>query len=276
METILEILLSFIFNFAVVFTIIRFIYYPQTRNKDYIFTFFAFNTIIFFVLRLLSSINLSIGLGFGLFAIFSVLRYRTNPIPIREMTYIFIIIALPVMNSVLLSENGFSPLLIANLLILIVLFAIEKGWGFKFDICFGYTIRPIGHIWNPLYFIKKKTLGDIPLDEWEDYFGEEQAKRMKKLYEIKNGYTAKYSVYNPWYGKYWFVLRLPKWIPTLYFSFNTPWKSFYIGNKAYRIDPFENDMSWTNKKDEERARRLQPEDLYYALCPSLSIRSGRS
>ena len=132
METILEILLSFIFNFTVVFTIIRFIYYPQTRNKDYIFTFFAFNTIIFFVLRLLSSINLSIGLGFGLFAIFSVLRYRTNPIPIREMTYIFIIIALPVMNSVLLSENGFSPLLVANLLILVVLLAIEKGWGFKF------------------------------------------------------------------------------------------------------------------------------------------------
>lgn len=127
-----EILLSFAFNFIVVFAIIRFIYYPQTRDKDYVFTFFAFNTIIFFVLRLLSSINLSVGFGFGLFAIFSVLRYRTNPIPIREMTYIFIIIALPVMNSILLSENGFGLLLAANLLILLVLFIIERGWGFKF------------------------------------------------------------------------------------------------------------------------------------------------
>ena len=132
MDALSELLLNFAFNFAVVFTIIRFIYYPQTRNKDYVFTFFAFNTIIFFVLRLLSSINLSIGLGFGLFAIFSVLRYRTNPIPIREMTYIFIVIALPVMNSILLSENGFTPLLIANLLILVVLFIVEQGWGFKF------------------------------------------------------------------------------------------------------------------------------------------------
>jgi len=132
MEPFAEILLSFVFNFIVVFTIIRFIYYPQTRDKDYVFTFFAFNTIIFFVLRLLSSINLSIGFGFGLFAIFSVLRYRTNPIPIREMTYIFIIIALPVMNSILLSENGFVPLLVANLLIVLILFIIERGWGFKF------------------------------------------------------------------------------------------------------------------------------------------------
>jgi len=132
MDTFIDFILSFGFNFLVVFTIVRFIYYPQTRDKDYIFTFFAFNTLIFFVLRLLSSINLSVGFGFGLFAIFSVLRYRTNPIPIREMTYIFIIIALPVMNSILLSENGFGYLLAANLLIILVLYAIERGWGFQF------------------------------------------------------------------------------------------------------------------------------------------------
>ena len=82
MDTIIEILLSFGFNFLVVIAIVRGIYYPKTKDKDYIFTFLAFNTIIFFVLRLLSSIDLSVGFGFGLFAIFSVLRYRTNPIPI--------------------------------------------------------------------------------------------------------------------------------------------------------------------------------------------------
>ncbi len=97
---------SFGFNFGVAFFIVRFIYYPQKRDKDYVFTFFAFNTIIFFVLSLLSSIDLSVGFGFGLFAIFSVLRYRTHPIPIREMTYLFIIIALPVLNSILMHENG--------------------------------------------------------------------------------------------------------------------------------------------------------------------------
>ncbi|MFC2064258.1 DUF4956 domain-containing protein [Chloroflexota bacterium] len=132
MDTIIETLLSFGFNFLVVIAIVRGIYYPKTKDKDYIFTFLAFNTIIFFVLRLLSSIDLSVGFGFGLFAIFSVLRYRTNPIPIREMTYLFVIIALPVMNSILINQNGIEQLLIANLLILVVLYAVEQGWGFKF------------------------------------------------------------------------------------------------------------------------------------------------
>ena len=132
MDTVIEILLSFGFNFLVVITIVRGIYYPKTKDKDYIFTFLAFNTVIFFVLRLLSSINLSVGLGFGLFAIFSVLRYRTDPIPIREMTYLFVIIALPVMNSILTSENGFSLLWVANLLIILVLYALEQSWGFRF------------------------------------------------------------------------------------------------------------------------------------------------
>ena len=133
MESVSDILLSFGFNFIVAFVIVRYIYYPQTRDKAYVFTFIAFNTIIFFVLGLLSSINLSVGFGFGLFAIFSVLRYRTNPIPIREMTYLFIIIALPVMNSILLSENGFGQILLANLIIIAVLHIIEQGWGFQFQ-----------------------------------------------------------------------------------------------------------------------------------------------
>jgi len=131
-DTFIETLLSFGFNFLVTLVIVRGIYYSKTRDKDYIFTFLAFNTIIFFVLRLLSSVGMSIGFGFGLFAIFSVLRYRTNPIPIRQMTYLFVIIALPVMNSILISENGFDQLLLANLIIVLVLYAIEQGWGFQF------------------------------------------------------------------------------------------------------------------------------------------------
>lgn len=116
----------------IAFVIVRFIYYPKTKKRDYVFTFLTFNTIIFFVLSLLGSINLSVGFGFGLFGIFSVLRYRTDPIPIREMTYLFVTIALPVMNSILVSDNGFAQVLLANLLCVLVLFAVERGWGFKF------------------------------------------------------------------------------------------------------------------------------------------------
>ena len=132
MDTLLRLLLSFLFNFLIAFVIVRFIYYPKTKDREYVFTFLTFNTIIFFVLSLLGSINLSVGFGFGLFGIFSVLRYRTDPIPIREMTYLFVTIALPVMNSILVSDNGFTQVLLANLLCVMVLFAVERSWGFKF------------------------------------------------------------------------------------------------------------------------------------------------
>lgn len=121
------------FNLAVALLIVRLVYYPFTQNKTYVFTFVAFNTIIYFVLCLLTSVDLSVGVGFGLFAIFSVLRYRTDPMPIREMTYLFIIIALPVMNSVLVSNGDFAKLPVANGTIVVLLYVLEKGWGFQFE-----------------------------------------------------------------------------------------------------------------------------------------------
>ena len=84
----------------------RFIYYPLRHDKNDVFTFVAFNTVIFFVMTYLANAQLSVGVGFGLFAIFSVLRYRANAISTREMTYLFILIALPVMNSVLMEPAG--------------------------------------------------------------------------------------------------------------------------------------------------------------------------
>lgn len=121
------------FNLAVAFIIVRFIYYPLTQNKNYVFTFLAFNTVIYLVLGLLTSTDLSVGVGFGLFAIFSVLRYRTDPMPIREMTYLFVIIALPVMNSVLISDGNIWQLLAANGLMVALLYLLEQGWGFHFE-----------------------------------------------------------------------------------------------------------------------------------------------
>jgi hypothetical protein len=81
-------------NLAVAIVIVRYIYYPLTQNKNYVFTFLAFNTIIYFVMSSLTSVEIGIGVSLGLLAIFGVLRNRTDPIPIREMTYLFIVIAL--------------------------------------------------------------------------------------------------------------------------------------------------------------------------------------
>lgn len=126
-------LLSFAFNLLVAVILVRFIYYPSTHNKRYVFTFLAFNTIIYFVLSFMNSIEIGIGVGFGLFAIFSILRYRTDPIPIREMTYLFVIAALPVMNSASSTGSVWPQLIAANVAILLILFVLEKEWGFHYE-----------------------------------------------------------------------------------------------------------------------------------------------
>src|SRR3990172_3895834 len=131
------------FNLAIAFLIVRLIYYPRTRDKNYVFTFLSFNTVIYFVLGLLTSIELSIGVGFGLFALFSVLRYRADEIPIREMTYLFIVIALPVINSALTSNGDFIKVMIANTVMVVLLFVLEKGWGFRFEVSKRITYEKI-------------------------------------------------------------------------------------------------------------------------------------
>jgi hypothetical protein len=133
MSTYLEFILGFLFNLLFALVVVRFIYYPMTHNKPYVFTFLAFNTVIYFVLSFIYSLEISVGVGFGLFAIFSILRYRTDPIPIREMTYMFVIAALPVMNSAGVKAGIWIELLIANIAIALILFVLEKEWGFHFE-----------------------------------------------------------------------------------------------------------------------------------------------
>ena len=93
----------------------------------------AFNTVIYFVMSFLTSAELSLGVGFGLFAIFSVLRYRTSTMSTREMTYLFVVIALPVMNSLVMRENVWGVLLAVNAVVVAVLFVLEREWGFHYE-----------------------------------------------------------------------------------------------------------------------------------------------
>lgn len=122
------------FNLLSAIIIARFIYYPWTQNRSYVFTFLAFNPTIYFVMGLLTSIELSVGVGFGLFAIFSVIRYRTEEMPIREMTYLFVIIALPVMNSIISDGGPVTEVVIANATIIALLYVLEREWGFTFEL----------------------------------------------------------------------------------------------------------------------------------------------
>lgn len=133
MPTLTNLLIGFVFNLAVALLIVRFIYYPAKQNKSYVFTFIAFNTTIYFIMSVLTSIELSVGVGFGLFGLFSLLRYRTDPMPPREMTYLFVVIALPILNSVLIGDADWAYLAVANTAVISVLSFLEQGWGFHYE-----------------------------------------------------------------------------------------------------------------------------------------------
>lgn len=128
-----QFLLGFLLNSAVALLIVRGIYYPIRRNKQYVLAFLTLNSSVFLIASLLGGIDLSVGFGFSLFAIFSVLRYRTNPIPVREMTYLFVLMALPVIDAVLLSQSSYLALLIANGMTVLVLTMVEKEWGCRYE-----------------------------------------------------------------------------------------------------------------------------------------------
>lgn len=113
--------------------VVRGIYYPHRRAQDYVFTFMAFSVVVYLIMGLFTSVELSIGAGFGLFALFSVLRYRTETVPIREMTYLFVIIALPILNSILFGSSQYTNLVLSNLMIILILWILEKKWGFTYE-----------------------------------------------------------------------------------------------------------------------------------------------
>lgn len=83
-----------------VFVLVRFIYYPIYKNRELFFTYFIFNIIIFLISYLLNKVDLSMGAAFGLFAVFSMLRYKTEEIAIKDMTYLFLTIAIGLVSAV--------------------------------------------------------------------------------------------------------------------------------------------------------------------------------
>ena len=97
----LELLLRFCFNLLVVSCIIHLFYYPKSKRRDYYFTFTLISISIFLMIFLLGSVKLKIGFALGLFAIFGIIRYRTESMPVREMTYLFVIIAISVCTNLL-------------------------------------------------------------------------------------------------------------------------------------------------------------------------------
>ena len=126
-------LLALFIDLVVTCIIVLGIYFPSQKDKAYVLTFFTLNLSIFLIATLFSQLELSLGLSFGLFAIFSILRYRSDPLPVREMTYLFILMALPVIDVVLVSENMIAETIVSNMVLLAVFFVIERALGFRYE-----------------------------------------------------------------------------------------------------------------------------------------------
>ena len=117
-----------LFNLLVVLIIVRYIYYPITKNKDYLFTYLLISLTVFILCFLLDNVKLELGFALGLFAIFGIIRYRTDPIPIKEMTYLFLVIGISVVNALANKKISYSELLFANMSLIFVTYGLERLW----------------------------------------------------------------------------------------------------------------------------------------------------
>lgn len=122
-----DLLYSFSLNSLVVWIVVHFFYYPKGRRRDYYFTFMLLSVSIFMLIYVLlqDASEMGIGAALGLFAIFGIIRYRTESVPIREMTYLFFLVALSVLNAKT-GDMGFWGQALINLLFLGVVWASER------------------------------------------------------------------------------------------------------------------------------------------------------
>jgi len=129
----LELVFRFALNSLIIFILVRWLYYSTTKRKDYLITYVLISTVVFLLCYMLENVKLQIGFALGLFAIFGIIRYRTNPIPIREMTYLFLVIGVSVINALTTEISSLADILFANIVIIFTAFGLEKVWLLKHE-----------------------------------------------------------------------------------------------------------------------------------------------
>lgn len=130
-----KLLFRLVFNTVVLFVLIKLIYDKVSGRKEFVFTYFALGTAIFLLCFLLEGVKIELGFALGLFAVFGILKYRTDPVPIREMTYLFVVIGIAVVNALANKKVSFAELAITNGAILLCVYLLEK-----------FLIRGEGHL----------------------------------------------------------------------------------------------------------------------------------
>jgi hypothetical protein len=126
-------LLRLLVNMTFLTILIRYLYYPKTKRKDYLFTYYLIGTITFFLCFGLKKLDIDTGMGLGLFAIFGIIRYRTDAIEIKEMTYLFLIIGISVVNSLASNNISIAEMAIINITVVLLTYGLENLWLVKHE-----------------------------------------------------------------------------------------------------------------------------------------------
>ena len=122
----LPLVMRYVLNLIAMLLLVRFIYFRTYRKSNFISSFFLFNTIIFFVAFMLNKVEMTTGAAFGLFAVFSILRYRTDGISSKDMTYLFLSIAIGLLTSV--SKGSLIEITAIDFVILILTYLLENNF----------------------------------------------------------------------------------------------------------------------------------------------------
>lgn len=152
-----ELLVRFVFNFLIVFISVRWLYYPGTKRKDYLFTYILISAVVFLLCFLLENVKLQLGFALGLFAIFGIIRYRTDAIPIKEMTYLFLVIGISVINALANKKVSYAELVFTNLVLLLVAFLLEHVFLLKHE-----SVRTV--LYEKIDLIKRNRRNELLQD----------------------------------------------------------------------------------------------------------------
>ncbi len=121
-----ELLIAFFINLIAIMIVVRGLYYPKCKRGEFFFTYILIAISTFMLIYVLGDVKLKAGIALGLFAIFSIIRYRTEQVAIREMTYLFIIIAVSAINGLTVSELSYGEVLIINTLFILSIWICES------------------------------------------------------------------------------------------------------------------------------------------------------
>lgn len=188
-----QLIVRFFFNLFFVWLVIHVFYYRKTKKLNFYFTFFLISISVFFLIYLLGSggIKIKMGMALGLFAIFGIIRYRTELITVREMTYLFVIITISVINALAVNLS-FSALLVANVIFLFAIWVFESFRTFKQIGCKYILYDRVDHIKPDQYDllleeVKERTGLNIISIEVGSINYLQDSVMLKVYYEATNG-----------------------------------------------------------------------------------------